>query len=152
MTPSVAAEIEGETVEDEAPPSSIARGTRVFVSYYQQSKEHGDLVLAFANQLREGGIDARVDLYVDSPPDGWPRWVERQLGKAEFIVLICTPEYCKHYLQLSGGIGARRINWEGQLIRQMLHDASGRYDPFIPVLLDGSRAEVPPPLGSLTAY
>lgn len=145
-------EIGSEELGEGAPSSAVMSGRRVFVSYYQQSGEHREQVLRFTNQLREGGIDAWVDLYVESPSEGWPRWVERQLASAEFILLICTPEYCRHYLHASGGISARRISWEGQLIRQMLHDASGRYDLFVPVLLDEAHADVPPPLGSVTAY
>jgi len=36
------------------------------------SDEHCDKVLALALQLRRDGIDARLDQFEQSPPQGWP--------------------------------------------------------------------------------
>jgi len=45
---------------------------RAFVSYSHDSDEHCDKVLALALQLRRDGIDARLDQFEQSPPQGWP--------------------------------------------------------------------------------
>jgi len=47
---------------------------KVFISYSHDSPEHADKVLAFANKLRSEGIDAVLDQYEESPPEGWPMW------------------------------------------------------------------------------
>jgi hypothetical protein len=43
---------------------------RAFVSYSHDSDEHCDKVLALALQLRRDGIDARLDQFEQSPPQG----------------------------------------------------------------------------------
>ena len=34
-----------------------------------------------------------LDPYIDSPPEGWPRWMDRQIQDADFVLMICTPTY-----------------------------------------------------------
>jgi hypothetical protein len=43
---------------------------RAFISYSQDSPEHKDRVLDLADRLRAHGIDARLDQYEVSPPEG----------------------------------------------------------------------------------
>lgn len=133
----------------EGSPRDAARA-RVFISYIQESAAHKEWVLALADRLRKEGIDAWVDLYVPSPSMGWPRWVEDQLAKADFILLVCTPLYSQNYLEPS--TGARRNHWEGLHIRQRLHDADGHFDKFVPVQLDNQPSQIPAPLSGVTAY
>ena len=45
---------------------------RVFISYSHDSNAHADRVLALSDRLRRDGIDATVDQYELSPPEGWP--------------------------------------------------------------------------------
>jgi hypothetical protein len=52
---------------------------KVFISYSHDTVEHQDRVLGFALRLRADGIDAEVDQYNTSPPEGWPLWCERQI-------------------------------------------------------------------------
>ena len=54
---------------------------KVFISYSQDSIEFADQVLQFSNHLRQEGIDTSLDQYEESPPEGWPRWMERQMAK-----------------------------------------------------------------------
>ena len=56
----------------------------VFISYSHDSDEHRDLVLDLAGRLRRDGIDAIIDQYVQSPPEGWPAWCEAEIRRARF--------------------------------------------------------------------
>ena len=55
----------------------------VFVSYSRDSEAHAQRVLALADKLREDGIDVRLDQYVEAPPEGWLRWMERQVVECD---------------------------------------------------------------------
>ena len=65
----------------------------VFISYSHDSQEHADRVLALSDHLRAGGIDCILDQYADSPPEGFPRWMDRQIRAADFVLMVCTPTY-----------------------------------------------------------
>lgn len=53
---------------------------RVLRSYSHDSDPHKQKILALADRLRADGVDACIDHYVMAPPEGWPRWTERQIG------------------------------------------------------------------------
>ena len=55
----------------------------VFISYSQDSVTFADQVLAFSNKLRSEGIDTILDQYEEAPPEGWPRWMENSINKAD---------------------------------------------------------------------
>ena len=59
---------------------SSYRLPKVFISYSHDSEAHEDRVLDLANRLREDGIDAEIDQYETSPPEGWPAWCKRHTG------------------------------------------------------------------------
>ena len=40
-----------------------------------------------------------LDRYVHpSPAEGWPRWVERNLDEAKFVLMVCTEIYARRVL------------------------------------------------------
>ena len=126
---------------------------RVFISYSHDSDEHRDLVLDLAGRLRRDGIDAIIDQYVQSPPEGWPAWCEAEIRRARFVLMICTEIYLR---RVSGeeepgkGHGVLR---EARLIRQHLYDAGSVSTKFVPVLFaDGSHDHVPTPVKGASIY
>lgn len=127
------------------------RSSRVFISYVNESDAARKRVRDLADKLREQGVEAWIDQYVDAPEQGWPRWSEEQFAAAEFIVLICTAAYCERYLEPPSTV-SRREAWEGQILRQLLVEAGGNYGRFIPVTDSDPPPPIPPPLGNLTVY
>ena len=87
----------------------------VFISYTQDSPSHAKAVLDLSNQLRSDGINCVLDQYESSPPEGWPQWMDREIAKAQFVLMVCTEAY---HRRVSGkekpGIG-HGIAWEGNL-------------------------------------
>ncbi|MHC4156368.1 MAG: SEFIR domain-containing protein, partial [Planctomycetota bacterium] len=135
----------GENSEKEHP--------RVFISYSHDSPEHADKVLAFANKLRADGIDAILDQYEESPPEGWPRWMDRHIGDADFVVMVCTETYHKRVMGEEEPGRGRGVRWEGNLIYQHLYDADAMNRRFIPVLFDaGDEKYIPKPAKGASYY
>jgi SEFIR domain len=125
----------------------------VFISYTQDSPEHADKVLALSNKLRDDGIDCVIDQYELSPPEGWPLWMDREIKKAKFVLMICTAAYLR---RVNGdeepGIGLG-IAWEGNLICNHIYNTASRNTKFIPVVFDAAHAiYVPTPIQGVTRY
>jgi len=126
---------------------------RVFISYSHDSQEHADRVLALADRLRADGIDTVLDRYEPSPPEGWTRWMVRQIESADLVLMVFTDTYQR---RLSGkeeegrGLGVR---WEGHLIYQELYEAGTINHRFIPVVLaESARGTIPTLLRAWPLY
>ena len=130
----------------EAPP-------RVFISYSHDSAEHRDRVLDLARQLRDDGIDAMIDQYIQFPSEGWPAWCSAQIEQAAFVLMVCTEVYLRRVdRKEEPGVG-HGVLWEGRLIYQYLYDEGSASRKFVPVLLaDGSSEHVPRPVKGGTIY
>jgi hypothetical protein len=125
----------------------VRAAPKVFISYSHDSREHEDRVLDLADRLRGGGIDAEIDQYEISPPEGWPAWCERQIKSAGFVLLVCTETYLRRVNgEEAPGIG-HGVLWEARIIRQLLYDAGSVSAKFVPVLFsDGSPSHIPTPV------
>lgn len=109
---------------------------RVFISYSHDSPEHMAKVLDLSDRLREEGVDADIDQYVESPPEGFPAWSRRQIEEADFVPMVFTETYARRFTgdgESGEGLGAR---WEGAVITQELYEAGGRNQKFIPIAFE----------------
>jgi hypothetical protein len=125
----------------------------VFISYTHDSADHAQAVLNLSNRLRFEGIDCVLDRYVSSPPEGWPQWMDREITKAQFVLMICTEAYNRRVMgQETAGKGLG-IAWEGHLIYNHIYSAASRNKKFIPVIFDeASVIHIPTPLQGATRY
>ena len=94
---------------------------KVFISYSHDGEAHETKVLDLANRLRDEGVDAEIDQYEVSPPEGWPAWCERKIQRADFVVLVCTELYLRRFddADPGGGLG---VLYEARNIRQLIYD------------------------------
>ncbi len=124
---------------------------KVFISYSHDSKEHQDRVLELSNKLRNEGIDCTLDQYEDSPPEGWPKWMDRNVKNSDFVLVVCTETYYNRVMATDEkGNG---IKWESTLIYQQLYNAGSNNIKFIPVIFpDGKFENIPEPLQGSTFY
>ena len=114
---------------------------KVFISYSHDSPAHEAKVLALSNRLRGNGIDAVVDQYEPFPPRGWIEWMKHQVRDAQFILVVCTETYRRRWdADEKAGVGLGAI-YESGLIQQLLYDAGGVNERFVPVLLSASDGE-----------
>jgi len=126
---------------------------RVFISYSHDSPEFQQLVRGLADRLRDNGIDAWLDLYTPAPLEGWPRWMETEISKANFVLLVCTENYHQRVsMNAAPGKGLGAL-WESHLIFQLLYEAGTVNPKFIPVLpVDGNIAYIPTSLRGVQRY
>ena len=116
------------------------RTPRVFISYSHDSAEHCHHVLELATRLRADGLNAQLDQFENSPPQGWPLWCARQILDSNYVLIICTALYRDRFLGLEGFGKGRGVKWEAKVIQNILY-----YDEvnsgFIPVIFDSSDEE-----------
>ncbi|HEY5028023.1 MAG TPA: tetratricopeptide repeat protein [Candidatus Angelobacter sp.] len=133
--------------------SPAATPPKVFISYSHDSDEHKDRVLELSNRLRQDGVDATIDQYEVSPPEGWPKWMERQIRESDFVLIVCTEVYLKRTEGREDPGKGHGVIWESVLTYQQIYDAGSRNERFVPVLLEGGeRSHIPAPLKSATSY
>jgi tetratricopeptide (TPR) repeat protein len=125
----------------------------VFLSYSHDSPEHADRVLALADHLIQDGVDCILDQYESSPPEGWPRWMDKHIRTADFVLMVCTETYFRRVMgeeEPGKGLG---VKWEGNLIYQHIYNADTTNTRFIPVLFEYCKVEhIPTPLQGATYY
>lgn len=126
---------------------------RVFVSYSHDSDTHRASVLELVQGLRDHGVDARLDQFVESPAEGWPAWMRNQITESAFVLVICTPTYRERFEgRAPAGIG-RGAKWEGFLTEAMIYEDDCRNLRFIPVAMNRTDlAAIPLALRSATHY
>ncbi len=127
---------------------------RLFISYTHDSDVHKKRVLELAQLLRDDGLDCMIDQFIKgTPAEGWPLWMERQIEKAAFVLVVCTATYLRRYeaKETPGkGLGG---TWEAVLTRQDLYEAQAKNEKFVPVLFEGASPEdVPKPLRPFTYH
>lgn len=126
---------------------------KVLISYSHDSPEHAGHVLKLTSRLREDGIDCTIDQYVVVPEEGWPRWMDKRIRDANFVLIVCTETYYQRAMgdeQPGRGLGVR---WEAHLIYQYIYGAGTTNTKFIPVLFEGgSPLHIPTPLQSTNHY
>jgi hypothetical protein len=127
--------------------------SEVFISYSHDDPGHIARVLALSNRLRSEGINCVLDQYEESPPEGWPRWMDYKINSAEFVLMICTEPYLRRVMgQESVGQG-HGIRWEGNLIYQHIYNAGSINTKFIPVVFAQEyKAFIPTPVQGATNY
>ncbi len=126
---------------------------KVFISYSHDSEEHMALVLEFSELLREYGIDAVLDQYVESPLDGWPKWMDIQIKKAEFVIIIFTERYWHRVNGIEENGSGLGVNFESTLTYAHIYYDKKQVYRFIPVVFTKSDFKyIPTPLKGLTSY
>ncbi len=127
--------------------------SKVFISYSHDSPDHADKVLAQSDRLIGDGVDCILDQYEESPLEGWPRWMDTNIKKADFVLMICTETYYKRVMGEEEPGKGRGVRWEGNLIYQHFYDSDTMNRKFIPVLFESSKPEyIPVPLRGSTHY
>ncbi len=109
---------------------------RIFISYSHDSQEHINAVLLLSERLRQDGIDAHLDQYVNgSPPEGWARWTSERISEADAVLIVCSEVYARRVSDVDPPGAGKGVRWEGSLIYQHLYNEMLATVRFIPVVL-----------------
>ncbi len=126
---------------------------KVFISYSHDSLEHKDRVLDLSDRLRSEGVDCILDQYEEAPPEGWPRWMDRNTKDVDFVLMICTESYYRRVMgeeETGTGLG---VKWEGNSIYNYIYEADTTNSRFLPVLFSPADKQfIPTPLKGATYY
>jgi Effector-associated domain 7/NB-ARC domain/TIR domain len=135
--------------------STLLEVPRIFISYSHNTNisDYKDRILALADRLREDGVDAKIDQYKTTPPEGWPRWVLNQVEWADFVLVACSEEYDRRFRGNEAYGKGKGGTWEGGVIIQELYDAQGNNSKFIPIVLNSEDSKfIPSSLRGTTYY
>jgi hypothetical protein len=131
---------------------SASTPVRAFISYSHDSTEHEERVLALANRLRNDGVDVTID-QGESPPEGWPLWMERQIDEADFVLMVCTATYRRRVENKDEPTKGFGVVWEINSIYNRLYADRLINTKYIPILFDGPSVEnIPFPVQSCDRY
>ena len=131
----------------------MKRNPKTFISYSHDSEELKRIILAFANQLRQQGINCNLDQYEESPENGWISWMEAEIRSSDYVLVVCTEGYTAKLQPGTKSPQGKGVKWEGAIITQELYESEGRNRKFIPVLLhEDDKPYIPRPLKSYTYY
>jgi len=72
--------------------------SQVFISYRQTDDAQKQRVRAFAERLRDAGIDVILDQFsrdekAGGPNEGWPKWSSDNALNAQFVLIIGTQDW-----------------------------------------------------------
>jgi hypothetical protein len=82
---------------------------RVFVSYSHDSAEHKGWVLNLATTLRNRGVDAVIDQWDLKPGDDLPHFMETEIEKCDYAIIVCTETYVSKANAGKGGVGYEKM-------------------------------------------
>lgn len=106
---------------------------KVFISYAWENDELKDWVKNLAIELRNSGIDAKLDQWEVVPGDQMPHFMEKSVRENDYVLLICTPKYKTKSENRIGGVG-----YEGDIMTaEVLQNSNHR--KFIPILQAGDK-------------
>lgn len=126
---------------------------RVFISYSHDSAVHENRVLVLCNRLRADAVDANIDQYESSPPEGWPLWMESQIQNADFVLVVCTETYLRRVMHQEESHKGHGVLWESAIIRNHLYSSGMESNKFIPLLFEGALPDhIPVPLRGFSRY
>lgn len=126
---------------------------RVFISYAHESEELSDSVLNLSNYLRNKGVGSEIDQYEEAPPEGWPKWMARQIQEADYVLVVCSDLFFKRENDHSGDENGLGVKWETTLIIQQLYTLNTNNEKYIPIIIDSiSKKHIPLPLQPYTYY
>lgn len=125
-------------------PKQSNRHLKALISYSHDSGHHKDRVLSLSDRLRSDGIDCHLDQYETSPAEGWPRWMNRQIEEADFVLVVCTQTYFERFTGSAATIGGLGAKWEGAVMTQDLYEAALYNTKFIPVIFSPDDSQFRP--------
>ena len=113
--------------------SEVFTNPTAFISYAWEDDGIKEWVRTLATQLRNQGIDAKLDQWEVVPGDQLPHFMERSVRENDYILLICTQKYKMKSENRLGGVGYEGDIMTGEVLQKPNHRK------FIPILQSGTK-------------
>lgn len=107
---------------------------KVFLSYSWEGDAHKEWVRALAERLTQNGVNVRLDQWHISPGQSLTQFMETEVQTCEFVLVVCTKDYCRKSLARVGGVGYEQQIITGNIVGGKLREY------FIPLVRDGEFA------------
>lgn len=101
---------------------------KAFISYSHDSPDHKSWVLKLGTDLRAIGVDVVLDQWDLAPGQDVSLFMQKGIGEADRVVLVCSGPYVAKSEQGVGGVGYERLIVTGEVVRSI--DTT----KFIPIL------------------
>ncbi len=88
---------------------------RVFISYSWDNENHRHWVLKLAAELLKNGIQVLIDEWdLDNYKNDLQFFMESGIREANFVIIVCTPNYCERANARIGGVGVENTIMTGE--------------------------------------
>ena len=77
----------------------------VFISYSWDDEEHKRWVATLATDLRNDGVETRLDQWHTELGDPLPAFMAKEIRDNDFVLVVCTPNYRRKSEEGRGGVG-----------------------------------------------
>lgn len=104
---------------------------KVFISYSWEDEEHIEWTKELAKCLIENGVEAHIDQYDLELGDRLPQFMEQEITNADYVLIVCTPNYKAKANNRNSGVG-----YEGHIIAGELYQNQNERK-FIPIIRKG---------------
>ena len=111
---------------------------KAFISYSWDTDAHKQWVAKLATDLRRDGVEAILDQWAAVPGDQLTAFMEKEIRENDYVLIICTPNYCLKSDTRKGGVG-----YEGDIMTAEVL-SEGNHSKFIPILAQGTWNESAP--------
>jgi len=102
-----------------------------FISYSWDDEAHKGWVRLLAENLRESGVDVRLDQWDLQPGANALEFMERAVSESSHVLLVCTPNFREKSVPRRGGVGYEANIVTGEIFAQQ------DTHKFIPILRRG---------------
>lgn len=91
----------------------------VFISYSHDSEDHKAWVLRLATELREHGVDAKLDQWDLAPGQDVAAFMHQGIVDADRVLLMCSETYVRKAEAGTGGVGFERLIVTGEVVQNI---------------------------------
>ena len=124
-------------------PQATNAPVRVFISYAWEDDDYRQWVAQLASQLRNDGVDARLDRWHLQRGQTIPEFMNSEVRKADKVLVLCSPQYRDKVHATEEGGPATGSGWESMLLSSAMFAQDAR-SKAIPVLARGAWTESAP--------
>lgn len=123
---------------------------KVFISYCHE--ENIPLkVLELSDKLVKNGIDCSIDQYNTFPPEGWHKWMDKEISSANYVLVVCSKSYLSRCN--NEDFNGKGIHFESTLTFNEIYQNYSKNSKFIPVIFsDAAKEFIPNLLEPFTFY
>lgn len=123
----------------------------VFISYSHDPADptHEERVASLAASLMKDGLAVFLDQNRGDAEEkvAWEIWMENQIEKADYVLLVCTELYLKKVRQEVPPDEGRGVCWEAGIMYSLLYEEKRNTTKFLPVMfLPAHKQFIPRPL------